>query len=256
MTVSPTLVQQNPKQGRRHHLAPSYPDEEDKNIPLQCHAQHLDGDGSDDDVSPLQINPALPAESIALLMHSSAGMDVIFSEEPVPLRTSDAASRYRVLQIFCPPLQCRAQHMMDDDSDEGDHHASGIGHAGQNREESHGLYHARAPSQPGNNGGASSHGDHAGQSREESHELNHARASSQPGNNGEALPDAVSSEASRPLRTSDAAAHHHALLVLNPPDSDESEDSELTPEELIEAIIESTCMNALDNWGPKAIDLF
>jgi hypothetical protein len=144
---------------------------------------------------------------------------------------------------------------MDDESDEGDHHASGFGHAGQNREESHGLYHARAPSQPGKNGGASSSGDHAGQSREESHELNHAQASSQPGKNGEALPDDDPSEASRPLRTSDAAAHHHALLVLNPPDSDESEDSELTPEELIEAIVESTCISTLDHWGPEAIDL-
>jgi hypothetical protein len=36
------------------------------------------------------------------------------------------------------------------------HHALTIDHAGQRREESHGLYHARAPSQPGNNGGASS----------------------------------------------------------------------------------------------------
>jgi hypothetical protein len=59
-----------------------------------------------------------------------------------------------------------------------------VDHAGQRGEESHGLYHARAPSQPGNNGGAASSFDHAGQSREESHGLYHARAPSQPGNNG------------------------------------------------------------------------
>ncbi len=43
------------------------------------------------------------------------------------------------------------------------------------------------------------------------------------------------------------------MLILNPPDSDESEDSELTPEELVEAIIESTCMSNIDDWGPDAI---
>jgi hypothetical protein len=41
---------------------------------------------------------------------------------------------------------------------------------------------------------------------------------------------------------------------LNPPDSEESDDSELTPEELIEAIIESTCMSCLNDWGPAAIE--
>jgi hypothetical protein len=57
-----------------------------------------------------------------------------------------------------------------------------------------------------------------------------------------------------PLTTSDAAAHYHALQILYPPDSDESDDSELTPEELIEAIIESTCMKTLDGWGAEAIN--
>jgi hypothetical protein len=103
-------------------------------------------------------------------------MDDVFSDTPRPFATSDAALRYHALQIP---------------------RASGTGHAGQNREESHGLYHARA--------------------------------SSQPGNNGEALP-AASSEASRPLHPTDAAAQYHALMILNPPDSDESEDSELTTE--------------------------
>jgi hypothetical protein len=57
-----------------------------------------------------------------------------------------------------------------------------------------------------------------------------------------------------PLTTSDAAAHYHALQILHPLDSDDSEDSELTPEELVEAIIESTCINTLDSWGAEAIN--
>jgi hypothetical protein len=52
----------------------------------------------------------------------------------------------------------------------------------------------------------------------------------------------------------DAASHYHALQILHPPDSDDSEDSELTPEELIEAIIESTCINTLDSWGAEAVN--
>ncbi len=56
------------------------------------------------------------------------------------------------------------------------------------------------------------------------------------------------------LTTSDAAVHYHALQILHPPDSGDSEDSELTPEELVEAIIESTCMNTLDSWGAEAIN--
>ncbi len=35
----------------------------------------------------------------------------------------------------------------------------------------------------------------------------------------------VFSDLPRPLRTSDAAAHYHALQILHPPDSDESDDS-------------------------------
>jgi hypothetical protein len=57
-----------------------------------------------------------------------------------------------------------------------------------------------------------------------------------------------------PLTTSDAAAHYHALQILHSPDSDESDDSELTPEELVEAIIESTCMRTLDDLGAGAIN--
>jgi hypothetical protein len=60
---------------------------------------------------------------------------------------------------------------------------------------SHSLYHARAPSQPGNNDGATStlgqamyHQaptvDYADQHGVETHGLYHARAPSQPGNNG------------------------------------------------------------------------
>ncbi len=55
------------------------------------------------------------------------------------------------------------------------------------------------------------------------------------------------------LTTSDATAHYHAVQILHPPDSEESDDSELTPEELVEAIIESTCMHTLDDWGAGAI---
>jgi hypothetical protein len=58
-------------------------------------------------------------------------------------------------------------------------------HADHHREERHDLNHARAPSQPGTNGGAfSTVGDHADHRREERHDLNHARAPSQPGTNG------------------------------------------------------------------------
>ncbi len=189
----------------------------------------MDDNGSDDDLPPpnLNINPELSADERAAIVRASAGMNDVFSATPRPYARSDAASHYQVLPILP--------------------RASGTGHAGQHREESHGLYHARASSQPGNNGEASSSNDHAGQGREESHELNHARASSHPVNNGEALPAASSSEAYRPLRTTDAAAQYHALLILNPPDLEESDDSELTPEELIEAIIESTCMSCLDD---------
>ncbi len=58
-----------------------------------------------------------------------------------------------------------------------------------------------------------------------------------------------------PLTTADAAAHYHALQILYPPDSDLSDDSDLTPEELVEAIIESACMNTLDDWGAKSVNL-
>jgi hypothetical protein len=57
-----------------------------------------------------------------------------------------------------------------------------------------------------------------------------------------------------PLTTADAAAHYHALQILHSPDSDESDDSELTPEELVEAMIESTCMRTLDDWDAGAIN--
>jgi hypothetical protein len=58
-----------------------------------------------------------------------------------------------------------------------------------------------------------------------------------------------------PFTTTDAVAHYHTLQILHPPDSDDSDDSELSPQELIEAIIESTCMNTLDGWGSEAINL-
>jgi hypothetical protein len=58
-------------------------------------------------------------------------------------------------------------------------------HADHHREERHDLNHARAPSQPGTNGGAFASGRNTDRySRREHHELNHARAPSQPGTNG------------------------------------------------------------------------
>jgi hypothetical protein len=58
---------------------------------------------------------------------------------------------------------------------------------------------------------------------------------------------------SRPLTHADPAAHHNYLQSLNPPDSDESEDSDLIDAEFIEAVIESTCINTVDLWGEPAI---
>jgi hypothetical protein len=54
-------------------------------------------------------------------------------------------------------------------------------HADHHREERHDLNHARAPSQPGTNGGAFASGRDTRHSRRERHELIHARA---PGTNG------------------------------------------------------------------------
>ncbi len=65
---------------------------------------------------------------------------------------------------------------------------------------------------------------------------------------------ALAFEPPRSLNCSDAAAHHVTFQILNPPDSDDSEDSELNDDELVlEAIIESTCINTFDNWGEPAI---
>jgi hypothetical protein len=60
-------------------------------------------------------------------------------------------------------------------------------------------------------------------------------------------------EPPRPLNCSDSAAHHACWQILNPPDSDESEDSELNDAELVDAIIESTCINTVNDWGEPAI---
>jgi hypothetical protein len=48
-------------------------------------------------------------------------------------------------------------------------------------------------------------------------------------------------------------AHYHHLQTVHLPDSDESETSELTQEELVEAIVESTSMNTVDQWGASAL---
>jgi hypothetical protein len=64
---------------------------------------------------------------------------------------------------------------------------------------------------------------------------------------------ALKTSSSRPLNHLDSAAHHSCLQILNPPDSDDSEDEELTDAELIEAIVESTCINTVDLFGEAAI---
>jgi hypothetical protein len=55
VTPAPTLVQQ-PKQSRRHHLVPRYPDEDDEHLPLQCRSQLMRSDDHDDDLPPLRID--------------------------------------------------------------------------------------------------------------------------------------------------------------------------------------------------------
>ena len=59
----------------------------------------------------------------------------------------------------------------------------------------------------------------------------------------------------RALKCSDHVTRHAFFQILNPPDSDDSEDSELTDEELVEAIIESTCINTVDLFGESAINM-
>jgi hypothetical protein len=51
----------------------------------------------------------------------------------------------------------------------------------------------------------------------------------------------------------DIVAQQFYLDVMNPPDSDESENEELTYAEFVEAITESTCINDVDDWGEPAI---
>jgi hypothetical protein len=60
-------------------------------------------------------------------------------------------------------------------------------------------------------------------------------------------------DSNRPLTHADPVAHHYALQILNPPDSDESESSDLNDAELIEAITESTCINTVDLWVEPAV---
>ena len=43
------------------------------------------------------------------------------------------------------------------------------------------------------------------------------------------------------------------MEILHPPDSDDDDDSELTSHDLVEAIIESTCMRTVDHAGAQAI---
>ncbi len=66
-------------------------------------------------------------------------------------------------------------------------------------------------------------------------------------------PDEDSEDDPPPFRTADAVAHYHRLQTVHPPDLDESETSELTPEELVEAIIERTSINTIDKWSNSAL---
>jgi hypothetical protein len=52
-----------------------------------------------------------------------------------------------------------------------------------------------------------------------------------------------------------AAAEQFRREIMNAPDSDESASEDLTYDELIEAIIESTCMNTVDDWGESAVSM-
>jgi hypothetical protein len=98
VTPPPTLVQQ-PKPRRRHHLAPRYQEEEDERIPLQCRAQLMDDNGSEDDLPPLRIDPTLPVDTIDLLARASTGMNDVFIQRR-------AATLRHVRR--CVPLPCPA----------------------------------------------------------------------------------------------------------------------------------------------------
>ncbi len=56
-----------------------------------------------------------------------------------------------------------------------------------------------------------------------------------------------------PQNHEEAASEEFRRDVMNALDSDESENEELTDAELKEAIIESTCLNTVDNWGEPAV---
>ncbi len=58
-----------------------------------------------------------------------------------------------------------------------------------------------------------------------------------------------------PFLSSDVVDYYHYLIIVHPPDSDDSATKKLTPEELVEAIMESTCMNTIDCYGPSAFAL-
>ncbi len=58
-----------------------------------------------------------------------------------------------------------------------------------------------------------------------------------------------------PRNHEDAAAEQFRMEVTNVPDSDESESEELTDAEFRETIMESTCLNTVDNWGDAAVQM-
>ncbi len=58
-----------------------------------------------------------------------------------------------------------------------------------------------------------------------------------------------------PLTHTDAAAQHSYSQIMHPPDSDDSNNEELTDADLIEAIVDSTCINTVDFFWESAIQM-
>ncbi len=59
----------------------------------------------------------------------------------------------------------------------------------------------------------------------------------------------------RPLNHMDIVAQQFYFDVMNPPDSVDSGNEELTYAEFVEAITESTCINDVDDWGEPTIHM-
>jgi hypothetical protein len=66
-------------------------------------------------------------------------------------------------------------------------------------------------------------------------------------------PDDDSDDDLPPFSAANTVDYYHRLQIVHPPDSDDSETSGLAPEELVEAIIESSCMSTIDCYGPSGL---